>query len=354
MKQLALDALTSEYVSPLVRPLVRGADTVFTLHRFDDPERGVRGQDPAALRASLSYLRKHRYELVSIADIVTRFIDGTADASSAIAFTVDDGYYDWYEVGAPIFAEFDCPITVFLPTGFIDGKLWNWWDQVAFALASASRSVARIEIGGSDRTLRWQTPAERDQVYEELIGRLERIPTEEKLAAIAALASSLEVELPEKPPAKYAPMTWSEVRAAGARGATFGPHTVTHPILSQCSAVDCRFEIEESWRRLQEETSAIVPVFAYPNGLPHAFSLREADAVRRAGLQGAVTTGHRYVERGTTPREALAPFLVPRFSFPSDRAHLVQLTTGLERAKLALLQAVGLRREYAPAVTGPR
>ena len=50
----------------------------------------------------------------------------------AIAFTVDDGYQDVAQVAAEIFLEYDCPLSIFLTTGFIDGHLWHWWDQIEF------------------------------------------------------------------------------------------------------------------------------------------------------------------------------------------------------------------------------
>lgn len=341
MKRFALAALTSGYLSPLVRPLVRGADTILTLHRFSDPERGVGGQDPAALRADLAYLRKHKYQLVSVADVIDRFVGRAANGSAVVAFTVDDGYYDWFEVAAPVFAEFDCPVTVFLATGFIDGKLWNWWDQVEHILDTTAHRSLRIDGDSGGWRYDWRSPEERRNASRQIVSRLERITTESKVEFIGAMASSLEVEVPQQAPRRYAAMTWDDVRQAATRGATFGPHTVTHPILAQCTDASCRFEIEESWRRVRQETNAAVPVFAYPNGQPHAISRREASEVCRAGMTGAVTTHQRYVERGAPRSDPLAQYLVPRFPYPLDQAHLVQLTTGLERAKLAFSGALG-------------
>ena len=341
MKKFALAALTSGYVSPLVRPLVRGADTILTLHRFADAAGGVRGQDIAALRSDLAYLRKNRYDLVGVSEIVTRFVDRVSGSRSAIAFTVDDGYYDWFQHAAPVFAEFDCPVTVFVTTGFVDGTLWNWWDKVEHILLSTSRASLHLPHDDGDWSYQWGAAAERERAAASIVRRLERIPTAHKLDLIAAMATTLDVELPDAAPPRYSAMTWENVRSAAARGATFGPHTVTHPILAQCTDAECRFEIEESWRRLREETDAAVSVFAYPNGQPHAVTPREAEEVRRIGMKGAVTTRQRYVEQGAARAGDLAPYLVPRFPYPVDRAHLIQLTTGLERAKLALARAVG-------------
>src|SRR5687768_9837881 len=194
MKRLALAALTSGYLSPLVRPLVRGVDTILTLHRFSDPERGVAGQCSAALRADLAYLRKHKYQLLSVGDVIDRFVDRPANGSAAVAFTVDDGYYDWFQIAAPVFAEFDCPVTVFVATGFIDGQLWNWWDQVEHILDTTAHRSLRIDSDSGNWRYDWRSPDERRTASSQIVGRLERIPNERKLEFIEVMAASLEVE----------------------------------------------------------------------------------------------------------------------------------------------------------------
>ena len=59
----------------------------------------------------------------------------------AVAFTMDDGYEDQGEIAA-LFGRFDCPVTIFLTTGFIDGSVVLWWDQLAEILKRAEGDVA--------------------------------------------------------------------------------------------------------------------------------------------------------------------------------------------------------------------
>ena len=140
------------------------------------------------------------------------------------------------------------------------------------------------------------------------------------------------MELPERPPAACAPITWDEVRRAAKRGATFGPHTVTHPILSLETEEVCRWEIEESYRRLRQETDACVPVFCYPNGEPRAFGRRELDVAQRAGFRGALTTVPDYAtSQCVRPWGVLGRFALPRFPYPEDRSHVVHTVAGLPR-----------------------
>jgi peptidoglycan/xylan/chitin deacetylase (PgdA/CDA1 family) len=217
-------------------------------------------------------------------------------------------------------------VTVFVTTGFLDGQLWLWWDRVAWAFEQTGRTSCVLTLPSERRGYRWSGPPERARVQHEAILRLEWLDAPERDAAIAALIRELEVEVPATPPARYAPMRWDDVRRAATRGVTFGPHTVTHRILSGAPLAACQWEIQESYRRVRQETTAVVPVLCYPNGEPRAFGQREIDAAQLAGLQGAVTAVRGYAASDGARRFALA-----RFSYPDDRPHLVQIVAGLAR-----------------------
>ena len=49
-------------------------------------------------------------------------------------FTIDDGFIDHHDIAGPLFADYDIPLTFFLVTGFIDGELWPWDDQLSYAI----------------------------------------------------------------------------------------------------------------------------------------------------------------------------------------------------------------------------
>lgn len=56
-------------VPSLFSPAQRDGATIFILHRFQDPKRGIAGFDPAQLQRGLEYLRKNKYEIVSLENI---------------------------------------------------------------------------------------------------------------------------------------------------------------------------------------------------------------------------------------------------------------------------------------------
>ena len=329
-RRLLFRLATAETLAPALRASGQGLLSILTIHRFTDPEHEVVGHDPTAIRDHLAYLRRHRYQLLSLTDAF-RLLDngGGGSTAPAVAFTVDDGYDDFIRVGAPIFAEYDCPVTVFVPTGFLDGQLWLWWDRVVYLFKHTRRASLQLELGPEPRPYRWATPGAQARVQDEILERLEGVSARQREAAIASLCRQLDVELPPRPPSTFAPLSWDDVRRAARQGVTFGPHTVTHPILPLETQDVCHWEIQESYRRLRQETDAVVPVFCYPGGRAGE---RELEATHRAGFEAAVTTIPGYAApHSVQDRGPLGRFSIPRFPCPEDRPHLVNVVTGLAR-----------------------
>ena len=130
-------------------------------------------------------------------------------------------------------------------------------------------------------------------------------------------------------------MTWSELRSAETNGMTFGPHTVTHPILSRTTDDASRFELTESWRRLSEQAARPVKVFCYPNGREGDFGDREIDTLRSLGFLGAVVGTRGYPGRKPSADPNVA-FRVRRMEYPEDAPQVIRFASGLERLNLRL------------------
>ncbi|HET7187286.1 MAG TPA: polysaccharide deacetylase family protein [Gemmatimonadaceae bacterium] len=319
--------MTSRFMAPLFRPLMRTRAAVFMLHRFRMPGAGVEGHDPAAVRRGLELLRRERYDFVSLAALYEDLLHGRAHRRPTVAFTIDDGYADQARVGAPIFAEFDCPVTTFVTSGFLDRALWFWWDRIEHVFRTTTRRTIDVPLG--DTMLSYALGDARDAALADFVERCKEVPDAVKHAAIDALAVAAEVELPDAAPERYAPMTWDELRAAERGGMTFGPHTVTHPVLSRTPDGQSRHELTESWRRLREEAANPVPVFCYPNGRRSDFGDREIETMRELGFVGAVVGETGYAERLDTG-DGTDPYRVRRFAFTGDDHELLQVVSGVE------------------------
>jgi peptidoglycan/xylan/chitin deacetylase (PgdA/CDA1 family) len=330
VKRSVLRLLEQGSVRSLLSPFRRNCAAIFMLHRFHDPEHGVDGHTPAELRRTLEYLRAHHFELLSLGGLFDRLESGDA-LSGAVVFTIDDGYYDHARIASPVFSEYDCPVTTFVSTGFLDNELWFWWDQISYVFERTSSDAFTGSVG--DTHIAWQGSNGRTSGAHRFIEHCKELPDEAKHRAIESLALALEVDLPESAPHNYAPMTWSDLRASEARGMTFAPHTITHPILSRTSDSQAEREIAGSWARLREEATAPVPIFCYPNGQPSDFGEREINIIRSAGLRGAVVGEPGYARVATFRAAPNNPFRVRRFAYPEDFIDVLQVVTGFERLK---------------------
>lgn len=336
VKRRVASVLASDAVSSLFRPFARGVASVFMLHRFADNDRGNSGHDPRALRTHLEYLRRRRYELVSLADLVERLRTGHSRLYKTIAFTIDDGYADYATAGAPVFAEFDCPATVFIVTGVTDRRGWYWWDHLQVSLETSTKRSFAIDIGATPSRFEWSDAVDAVRVARRIIDALKLVPDAERRRVLDAIPQMLDVELPASPPARYESMTWDQIRTCGGGLTSFGAHTVSHPILARTDDAAARFEIEGSWRRLREQTGAAISVFCYPNGGPGDVTAREAMIVRDAGMVAAVTTSPGYASVTRWKAATDGPYFVPRFPYDGQLHELAQVVSGVERVKLAI------------------
>lgn len=128
-------------------------------------------------------------------------------------------------------------------------------------------------------------------------------------------------------------MTWDHVRTHEGRGMTFGPHSVSHPILSRMQPERAVREITESWRRLRAEARNPVPIFCYPNGADADFGDREVATARKLGFLGALSSEGGFADPVSFQQGSDGPFKVKRQPFPEELTLLAQYVARIERLK---------------------
>jgi peptidoglycan/xylan/chitin deacetylase (PgdA/CDA1 family) len=298
---------------------------ILAWHRFTaEPSRPDRFP-VAVLRQQLEMLRRDRHEVLALPSLIEKLADPGADLSRAVVFTVDDGYHDFADLAAEVFLAYDCPVTTFLTTGFLDGRSWMWWDQVEYCLAHAGRPELTTEVGGEVLQLDLTESARAGSLLR-LWAALKQVSTADRCRLTEELAARLDLTIPVAPPADCRPMLWGEVRTLSSRGLCFAPHTVTHPVLSRSPDSEAQAEIEESWRRVAQEVPGSEAVFAYPNGVPCDFNSAHIARLEQLGFLGAVTTVAGYAS------SASARYALPRFPATTETGVLQQVLSGAERA----------------------
>lgn len=336
LRRLAGRILASAPAQFLLRPGMRDRGVIFMLHRFAQPDLGVPGHDPEDLRGFLEFIRKEGISVMEVGDLVRWARSPDAGPGPRIAFTLDDGYPDQAHAAATIFADFDVPVTVFPIIHFVDRKEWMWWDRLTWSMQQSTRPrIPTYEPRtGRERALDLSTPERKLAALQDLVLELRRVSSGRREAFLDDLAGALGVDIPSEPPEAYAPMSWDDARRIEAMGHTFGPHSMTHPVLSRESDERALHEIEESWTRLKAEVQNPVPVFCYPYGEEDDLGPREMRLIREAGLEAALTGRGGYVEaaRGNRPSIGgpLDLFRLPRFGFPVDMASFVRIVSGLD------------------------
>jgi peptidoglycan/xylan/chitin deacetylase (PgdA/CDA1 family) len=327
VKRFAKRTLTSRWVSAAWAPFIRDCVTFVMLHRFAEPDYGLLGHERRAFKRVLEQLRRHRYAMLSVDEAVRRLMEGVDLPARSVVFTMDDGYRGALEQCADLFMAYDCPLTIFVSTGFIDGSCWLWWDQIEYICLTSSQK--RLQQRWGAHTIELDLRDRRATILSLLHASewCKTLPDDEKWQFIRSLARTAEVEIPDRAPPQYAPASWEELRALEKWGFSIGPHSVTHPVLPKTTDDKAQWEITESWRRVQQELTRPVPVFAYPNG---SYGSREVDLVSALQFRAAVTTRGAYASGAVRS----APFEIPRFGYPELPEMLLMITSGLRGASL--------------------
>ena len=332
-KQLAVSILASELLSPIWGLASRDAAAILMLHRFEHRELGIDGHSPTTLARRLEHLRRNRYNIISLRELIGILSAGEQLPPRSVVFTVDDGYTDFASVAAPVFAAYDCPVTVFLVTGFLDGECWLWYDAIEYLFGVSDRGTVEVRVGDLVAEVSWSTPAERRGRLEQVVETLKCAPTEIVEQTLRELEASSGVTLPPRPTARFASMPWSDVHRLSRHGVDFGPHSHTHPILSRTSKERLAFEVSRSWQRLVAELPRALPVFCYPNGTARDVTARETEAVSSSGLlAGTVSTGGHC----TPSRFRDSRFSLPRLAYDESENDFRQAVGGLERLRTRL------------------
>ncbi len=290
--------------------------SIWCLHRFVRPGDAWTGDSVEAVGHVIRGLSARGVRFVALDDLLS----GAPLGGPAVAVTVDDGYADFATHAWPMFKALRCPASLFLTTGPVVERQWFWGDYLDHVLSRLTRPHVDIELMGMRVELR--DPGHRRRSGRLLRDALKLVPDDERRAVLADLARQAGVDPTEAPSAPYRALEPAQVQQLAAEGVQFGAHSVTHPILSRCSAAVARWEITESVRTVQDIIGRPVTTFAYPNGALHDFSAREVAVLGNMGVPVAVTTSRgRIVDTADRLR-------LPRLIFRPDLGLMSRRVTG--------------------------
>ena len=330
MKQTLVSLMHGAGAFAPFRMLNRNKGLILMYHRFRETADGV-STSARCFSEQLDYLAEH-YRIVTLSELAGYLTRGRPVPPGLAVITIDDGYRDCYDIAFPILRERKIPATTFVVTDFVDQATWLWTDKVRYLTASAPGSLLETTIEHHSLRIALDGRYSRLKGAERVNTELKLISDEAKDDAICGIAESLDVKIPDVPPAEYLPLTWEQIREMDSSGIEVGSHTVTHPILTRISAGRLRNELRESRARLEGVLGHKVELLGYPNG-DHNQSVQLEAA--RAGYKCAVTADYG-LNNGRSNLLALK-----RIHTEHDIAHFVKNTSGFEQFKNTLIHFGG-------------
>jgi peptidoglycan/xylan/chitin deacetylase (PgdA/CDA1 family) len=267
-------------------------------------------------------------------------VNGTVPGHDWVAFTIDDGFADQAMMAREVFAAESCPVTIFLISDLIDGKLWPWDDQFSYILKKTQARQAEVTLGAERFKLQLQTPGQRAAALDRLREHCKHACDGNFYGWVGELARQLDVALPATPPPSYRPLTWDQARELESHGVEFGPHSISHRIFSRLGEAEARAEIDQSWRRLREELAHPLPVFAWPTGRAQDYTERDVQLARAAGLLACASTDPDYAHLDRTLSSVHGLCSLRRFPLPSRIRDVLQYGSWIERGKQILRKSV--------------
>jgi peptidoglycan/xylan/chitin deacetylase (PgdA/CDA1 family) len=329
-KKILVPLMASRPVTAVARHFIGYGVPVFMLHRMVHSDANI-SMTLDHLRHCLQYLVDHDYSFISLEQFVHAQATRQPLPDRSVVFTMDDGYVDQAEIGAPIFLEFGCPLTFFVITGMLDGKLWPWDAQLAWITRNSGKETLETGVTGHTLQLRLDNTASRRHARHRLLDAFREVNAEQVPAMLQQLARDAAVTLPEQTPEDFTPMNWDTARALEQQGIRFAPHSVTHRIMSRVSDDTSAREILNAWETLETELENPLKLFCYPTGRAIDYSRREIRILRDNGFMGAVTTIPGFIDPGSDNEDLL--YNLPRFALPDTMEDFMQYCSWIEYAK---------------------
>jgi peptidoglycan/xylan/chitin deacetylase (PgdA/CDA1 family) len=313
MKQLrsniiraGLEALYFTGAHRLFRPIFSGVGSIFMLHHVR-PAREAAFQPnrhlevtPEFLRTTLTYLRSHGVDIVSMGEMHRRMSE--RDFSRRFAsFTFDDGYRDNRDFALPVMREFDAPFTVYVTSDFAQGTGSLWWVALETVIAKASHIEATID--GVTTHLDASTLPAKKAAFARLHDWLRALPGRDDLSReIGKLCARHGVD--QNQICRDLCLSWDELKPfVNEPLVNIGAHSVTHCNIAKQSDEMAKQEMAISRSRIEDALQRPALHFAYPYGDRLAAGGREFAFAREAGFNTAVTTrpGMVYAESAEYP-----------------------------------------------------
>ena len=282
-KQQLIKLLSNFGGLQLAKFLTRNTPRIFMYHSFsEDTQPGYVSAEQ--FEWQLKQIKKN-FNPITLIELAQLINSHQKVPANTIVITIDDGYKNFYDVAFPLLKKYQIPATFFVTSGFIDGDLWLWPDQLKWLLKNKKNNHEKFTLLNTT----FSSLTDKQKNWQQINDFCLSISDEEKYQAIGELASILDVDLPTKAPEQFAPCTWQQLTEMQKWGVEIGGHTVTHPSLGQVTIDKAEYEIKQSLLIMNQQLGERDRSFCYPNGQPTDYNDEIKAVVENAGYQCAVT-----------------------------------------------------------------
>ncbi len=333
MKELIIKTILAGLPERLVHSVTGDFVPIFMLHRFLDANGEPTHKSIKLLHQYLEYIRKKNYHPLSLEELFLKLTNKESIPKKAVVFTVDDGFIEQFEILGPIFSQYDIPLTCFVITDFLDGKLWPWDDQIRFICETTRKQSCEIILPDGSNYHCGLVNQPLKTARRSLVNKLKRMDQTDIYNWLDKLYFAAEIEKPKQAPEQYKNGSWVQAENFIEQGHSIAAHTKTHRILSQLNAEDAEDEIVGSYQYLKQKIPQCAKIFAYPSGQLGEFSRREEAIISNSQMIGAVSA----IPRTVTPTSKIEA--LPRFSLPNDMSEFLQYLSYIEVMKNKIRKA---------------
>ena len=101
------------------------------VRKTDDPKEKRYCCHPKTFKRQMSYLKRAKYQVIGLDDLINCIKKGTTLQQKSIAITFDDGFADNYDNAFPVLQEYGFPATVFVVSRLV-GRTNEWMQEEGF------------------------------------------------------------------------------------------------------------------------------------------------------------------------------------------------------------------------------
>ncbi len=284
----AFELLSISGLARIIRKFSSCRGIIFTLHRVL-PDEVAAFQPNAILQITPSFLeevikkiRKSGFDIITLDEAIER-LKSDKKQNPFIVLTFDDAYKDNLTYALPILKKHNCPFTLYVPTGFVDGKGELWWQVLEDIIANNKT----INFDGNEYLT--NSRLNKQKTFETIYWDMRSMDEVMRVEKTKIFAAQYKIDMFEH--CQSLVMDWQELEIFAKEPlCTIAAHTVNHYELAKLSPNELEWEMKKSADVLEEKFKIRPKHFSYPIGAIRSASTREYEKAKVLGFSSGVTT----------------------------------------------------------------